>query len=186
MIYAPQNSAVHGQESPVKPAFQMKSDQNGRINGSVPVFGNSASWAEEFSRSLENRVQSAEGGPKSPENALNLKATDTSPADNPDSSFGFFDLLDIINPLQHIPIVGTIYRHITGDEIGSVAQVIGGGVFGGPIGAAAGLASAIVTRETGEDIGDAVLGLFSHDQDGLEGTTIALADLTRTRSPYNS
>ncbi|MDP6473864.1 MAG: hypothetical protein QF894_03030 [Alphaproteobacteria bacterium] len=31
--------------------------------------------------------------------------------------FGFDDFLDLINPLQHIPIISTIYREITGDTI---------------------------------------------------------------------
>ena len=34
-----------------------------------------------------------------------------------DDGFGFDDVLDAINPLQHIPIVSTIYRAITGDKI---------------------------------------------------------------------
>ncbi|MGB6086494.1 MAG: hypothetical protein WBF74_07845, partial [Parvibaculum sp.] len=32
--------------------------------------------------------------------------------------FGFSDFLDVINPLQHIPIVSSIYRELTGDELG--------------------------------------------------------------------
>ncbi|MBT5013959.1 MAG: hypothetical protein HON02_05865, partial [Rhodospirillaceae bacterium] len=30
--------------------------------------------------------------------------------------FTFLDFLDIINPLQHIPVVGSLYRDMTGDE----------------------------------------------------------------------
>jgi hypothetical protein len=43
-------------------------------------------------------------------------------------------LLDIINPLQHIPLVSNLYREITGDQISSSARILGGGLFGGPIG----------------------------------------------------
>ena len=32
--------------------------------------------------------------------------------------FTLGDFLDIINPLQHIPVVSTVYRAITGDKIG--------------------------------------------------------------------
>ncbi|HNQ91296.1 MAG TPA: hypothetical protein PKI93_00020 [Alphaproteobacteria bacterium] len=167
MIYAPQSGAAQALETPKKPAFLMKSDPNGRIDGSVPVIGASSSDKAAFAQALSNTSSAA---PISEDEG---------------ASFGFFDFLDIINPLQHIPIVGTIYRHITGDEIGPVAQVLGGAVFGGPVGAATGLASAIVTHETGKDVGDAVAGLFSSDHSGLDGTTIALADLSRTRSPYN-
>ena len=31
--------------------------------------------------------------------------------------FTFSDLMDIINPLQHIPVVSSIYRSLSGDEI---------------------------------------------------------------------
>jgi len=45
---------------------------------------------------------------------------------------GFFStLLDVINPLQHIPLVSTLYREITGDEISPSARILGGGLFGG-------------------------------------------------------
>lgn len=46
----------------------------------------------------------------------------------------FGDVLDIINPLQHIPVVSTIYRMATGDEIGVGSRVLGGTLFGGPLG----------------------------------------------------
>lgn len=69
-----------------------------------------------------------------------------------DESFGFADLVDMVNPLHHLPIVGTVYRHLTGDEIKGIGRVIGGGIFGGPLGAAAGLANLIALQETGSDI----------------------------------
>ena len=37
------------------------------------------------------------------------------------SGFSFHDVLDAINPLQHIPLVGSIYRAVTHDEPGAVA-----------------------------------------------------------------
>jgi hypothetical protein len=75
------------------------------------------------------------------------------PADK-DKKFSFWDLLDVINPLQHIPIVNSVYRAVTGDEIGSFARVAGGAIFGGPLGAAIGGVNAIVAQETGRDIGE--------------------------------
>lgn len=53
-----------------------------------------------------------------------------------EDGFSFGDILDIVNPLQHIPIVNSIYRKITGDTIAPVMQVAGGALFGGPLGAA--------------------------------------------------
>ena len=64
--------------------------------------------------------------------------------------FGFDDLVDIVNPLQHLPGVGQLYRHVTGDEIGMLPQIAGGLLFGGPIGAATSVVSAGVEAGTGE------------------------------------
>lgn len=72
-----------------------------------------------------------------------------------DSFFG--TLIDIVNPLQHIPVVSTLYREATGDTLSSAADIMGGGLFGGPIGAAASAVNAMVTAATGTDItGNAV------------------------------
>lgn len=52
-----------------------------------------------------------------------------------EDGFTFGDIIDIINPLQHIPIINNIYRNVTGDTIAPAMQVAGGALFGGPIGA---------------------------------------------------
>lgn len=70
--------------------------------------------------------------------------------------FSFDDLIDIINPLQHLPIIGTIYRALTHDAISPVARVAGGLLYGGPIGAAAGVVGAIAEEVMGEDPGVAL------------------------------
>ncbi len=75
----------------------------------------------------------------------------------------FKDVLDVINPLQHIPVVGTIYRKITGDEISSSARIIGGTLFGGPIGGALAMADVAVQEQTGSSIGDKAYNLVSRD-----------------------
>ena len=72
-------------------------------------------------------------------------------------AFGFGDLLDMINPLQHIPLVNLAYREITGDSIKPIGKIMGGGIFGGPMGAAGGIMDAIVTHETGGDLADNAL-----------------------------
>ncbi|MBI1300557.1 MAG: hypothetical protein GC137_02765 [Alphaproteobacteria bacterium] len=69
-----------------------------------------------------------------------------------ENKFGFFDLVDMANPLQHIPLVNLGYRAITGDEIKPVSKVIGGAVFGGAAGAAIGLANVVIEEETGKDM----------------------------------
>jgi len=71
--------------------------------------------------------------------------------------FTFGDLIDIINPLQHIPIVSTAYRAITGDEIGAGPRMLGGALMGGVAGFAAAAVGAAVEGETGMDVGDHVM-----------------------------
>lgn len=41
------------------------------------------------------------------------------------NDFSFGDALDIINPLQHLPLIGDAYRAISGDSIRPVSQVTG-------------------------------------------------------------
>ena len=78
-----------------------------------------------------------------------------------DMSFG--DFLDMINPLQHIPVVGTIYRAVTGDTIKPASQVIGGIAFGGPIGGAAAIVNAVITHANGRSLEDAMLANLGVD-----------------------
>lgn len=88
-------------------------------------------------------------------------------AQAPKKHFSVFkELLDIINPLQHLPVISTIYRRITGDEIDPVAKVAGGALYGGLIGLGLSVADVAVEKMTGEDTGDHVmdmLGIKSHD-----------------------
>lgn len=77
--------------------------------------------------------------------------------------FSFWDFLDIINPLQHIPVVSTVYRAITGDTIDPGSRIAGGGLFGGPIGVAVSLVGAMVEESTGRDPGDHALAMLGID-----------------------
>ncbi|MES1151115.1 MAG: hypothetical protein ABUL54_04405, partial [Dongia sp.] len=72
-----------------------------------------------------------------------------------DGVFGWDDFLDVINPLQHIPIVAQIYRAVTGDEINGAAELIGSLPLGplGMIGTMATIADLAVKDTTGKDIG---------------------------------
>ena len=90
----------------------------------------------------------------------------------PETSFSFRDVLDIINPLHHIPIIGNIYRAVTGDEIKAPARILGGGIFGGIIGAVAGVINAVISKVTGKDVGGHVMASFkNHPNDKQELTT---------------
>lgn len=90
----------------------------------------------------------------------------------------FHDLLDVINPLQHLPVVGTVYRWLTGDEPGNLARVVGDGLYGGPVGAITGLFNAI-SRDGGEDMGERIMtwafGPGHSKSEPDQGTAIATA-----------
>lgn len=75
----------------------------------------------------------------------------------PESTGGFADLIDIINPLQHIPVVSNIYRAVTGDTINPAGRILGGTLFGGPLGFLAGIGSTLVAQTTGKDVGEHLL-----------------------------
>lgn len=49
--------------------------------------------------------------------------------------FNFKDVLDLINPLHHIPIVGAVYRSLSNDKIAPAIKLAGGALFGGAAGA---------------------------------------------------
>lgn len=90
--------------------------------------------------------------------------------------FTFLDFLDIINPLQHIPLVGTAYRSLTGDEIDPGSRIAGGTLFGGPIGTVVAIANVAVEQSTGQDLGDHMMAWFSDDENvDDEGVKLANA-----------
>lgn len=77
---------------------------------------------------------------------------------------GLKDVVDILNPLQHIPIVSNIYQSLTGDTASAGAQLIGGALIGGPLGFLASLANVIFEQETGHSAGAAVVASLTGEQ----------------------
>src|SRR5690606_10418819 len=61
----------------------------------------------------------------------------------------FSDLIDLVNPLQHIPGVAQVYRAITGDTIKPVVKVAGSLLMGGPMGLIAGAGAAVLEAAVG-------------------------------------
>ena len=76
-------------------------------------------------------------------------------APRPGPSAQFHELLSELNPLQYVPVVGTIYRSLTGDTIPETARIAGSlvvsGLTGGPIGVAINLAALAVEKTLGID-----------------------------------
>lgn len=78
-----------------------------------------------------------------------------------DISFG--DFLANLNPLHHIPVVGWIYRQITGETVNPAFRALGGLAFGGPIGAIVAAVGAIAES------------LFNDTPDEADGGVVAVA-----------
>ena len=78
----------------------------------------------------------------------------------------FWDFLDILNPLQHLPFVGPIYRELSGDEMNGTARVLGGALYGGPVGLATGVADAVIHQETGQYMASHVMTAMLGDGAG--------------------
>jgi hypothetical protein len=146
--FAPTDNSV---KTPQTKPYTMVSGQNDRMAGSVPVWSGGVSFAENIA--------------------------DAGAVAGKDQSFGFSDLVDIVNPLQHIPVVSNLYQSATGDTMGAIAQIIGGGIFGGPIGAlvSAGFVAYNSAKES-EASGDSNL---------IQGTTVELANVRQGFKPYN-
>ena len=98
-----------------------------------------------------------------------------------DGAPGFHDLLDALNPLQHIPLVSAAYRWITGDEPGNVAELAGDALYGGPLGLAAGLFGLAFKEETGKDLVAMAMSLLAGSSE--RETTTAL---TATERPLEA
>lgn len=84
-----------------------------------------------------------------------------------DAADFFSTLLDIINPLQHIPLDSSLYRELTGDEIKPAARLAGGAVFGGPIGFASATANVLIEQASGDDVLGHAMALFSDDSGNM-------------------
>ncbi|MGE4314133.1 MAG: hypothetical protein AB7E85_07680 [Pseudobdellovibrionaceae bacterium] len=165
-----------------------RQDSSGRIGGSIPVWSKPQNAVQQVEENLQTALNTPQpGAPLPPPSASNLAESARAKGADP-QEFGFADLLDMVNPLQHIPLVGPLYRHATGDTIKPVSQIIGGAFFGGVIGAGSAVANVIVKEETGKDFAEhagAMLGVSVFDapksaaeeQQEVLGSTLAYADL---------
>jgi len=113
-------------------------------------------------------------------------ASQPAPADAADDSgFGFDDLLDIVNPLQHIPVISTLYKHLTGDTIGTPEKIAGDALYGGVIGFFCSIGDALFAQVTGKGVGDTVYAaLFGDDQE--PATAVAAKATPAPASPVGN
>ncbi len=158
--------------------------ENDRMGGSVPAWVKPTSAKDETLAALSGASFADEMS-----NALAYRTGEDTPID--EKPFGFGDLVDIVNPLQHLPIVNLVYREITGDQIRPSSEIVGGALFGGAAGAAGSLVNVIIREETGDDLAGHAIRLAKGDPvpepverlanadapPDLPGTALSFADL---------
>ncbi len=158
--------------------------QQPRTAGTMPVWGQPVPARQETQTRLASAAE--EKNPLTGNNSVlalredpAMTPTSAATEQTTDDDLSFSDLLDIVNPLQHLPVVGFVYRQVTGDTIKPMAQVIGGGLYGGLPGAAASMVNVAVEEATGKDIAGNMLALV----DGEEPLSSAAATKSASRDP---
>ncbi len=76
-------------------------------------------------------------------------------------NIGWRDVVDTLNPLEHIPFVSTLFDEMTGHTPSSGSQLAGGTLIGGPIGFFASLVNVIFQGETGKGLGGTMVAALS-------------------------
>lgn len=144
-----------------RPQKTLKMVENDRTAGSIPAWETVKTPRHE----IEQKLSLAETGHSSEDFQASLAYQNLGqsiPNSNKDM-FGFADLIDMINPLQHIPVIGHIYREITGDQIKPISNIIGGALFAGPVGAASGLIDTVAKIETGKDVAGNIVNFIAEE-----------------------
>lgn len=108
------------------------------VERSFPMIGQKVAWAQ-GKATAPATAQLANAG-KDPSNGKSF----------------FENLLDIVNPLEHLPVVDTIYSKLTGDTPGDFEKIAGDTLYGGPMGFVTSLAGVGFEKITGKSLGDTV------------------------------
>lgn len=130
----------------------MQRDPEARTAAPLPTFG----------RMVHDNVVAAQSYGAVQDNITAGQTPDLAYAPS-DEEFSFGDVIDMINPLQHLPVVGALYRKFTGDTIKPMSDIIGGAIFGGPVGAVSSTVNAVVKSTTGRDITENAFALAGFD-----------------------
>lgn len=125
---------------------------------------------------MQSLVQSALQTEKTPEQ-LAAEQQPTAFADG--TTPGVADVVDMINPLQHIPLVSQYYREWTGDDMGYVSQVAGGALWGGGVGVATSFLNLGLTSIMGKSPSDYIHQFLSTD----DVTATATAAVSKPVAP---
>lgn len=73
-----------------------------------------------------------------------------------EDGMGFGDFVDLINPLQHLPLVSEVYRNVTGDQISDGARHAGHALYGLALGGPLGMAGMLGYAMAGSAVSHAL------------------------------
>ena len=98
-----------------------------------------------------------------------------------EDGLGFFDFLDIINPLQHLPFVGPMYREWTGDDLAAAPRMMGSTLYFGPIGLVGSAIDVVLEELTGDDLGGNIMSALGEgDETGDDDTDVTGTEIIET------
>ncbi len=126
-------------------------------------------------------MMSLPSGPHSVSSAATAAPPSTIASGGGGESF-FHHILDVINPLQHLPVVGTIYRAMTGERIGPIEKIAGDALYGGAWGAATAAADVAFESITGKSVEDTALAWLKGD----DNTALAGGKVTAPQIAFNA
>ena len=77
--------------------------------------------------------------------------------------FTFGDVVDMFNPMHHLPVISKYYREQTHDDASEGSRLVGGALFGGLIGGVTGLltsvANSAIRHEAHQDMSEQLLAI---------------------------
>lgn len=113
---------------------------------------------------------------KPADTGMDAKVADAKVA--PEEEEDFFDhLWDVVNPLQHLPVIGTLYRAATGERLDPAEKLAGSTLYGGLWGAVSAVASLAFESLTGKSVEDTVMAWLDGD-DETAPTQLAAANIS--------
>lgn len=138
----------------------MRYDVNERTAGPMPVFGqllskNNMALSQASGSNINSLTDSSANTSDKPEIAY-----ETLPSED---AYSFGDVIDMVNPFHHLPVIGMFYRKFSGDTIKPFASIIGGTIFGGPVGAVSSTVNAIIKDRTGKDVAENAFSMAGID-----------------------
>lgn len=151
---------------------------------SVPDFAQGVTSSGYWAAHLKNLHPQATDVAAKTDASSAAPTTKTAATDTDHKSF-WDNLWDTVNPLEHFPVVSTIYDKVTHNHVGDLEKVAGDTLYGGPMGLASSLANVAFEHITGKSFGDMVMGWITGDDDSKPDTVMANKATPTSATPLN-